>query len=179
MDRKDYYLANYNLLEKLVHTMHMAEVWTKVKVHYDKLKASGWYDKKVCNCVTDVENNGVLKVLPFMSIRVRYPGIASGQVAPTSGGRYMDTSNQLYKFTYQFFNDWEKQLSWFNYTQPDSAIMRKVMASPGFIRDNLDHGLNHLSGEQDWEGWKQGMKSMNPHDEYELAVFLYCTLNSK
>ena len=32
MDKKDWYLTNYNTLEKLVHGMHMDEVWAKTKV---------------------------------------------------------------------------------------------------------------------------------------------------
>ena len=34
MDKKDWYLTNYNTLEKLVHTIHMDEVWTRTKVWY-------------------------------------------------------------------------------------------------------------------------------------------------
>ena len=40
-----------------------------------------------------------------------------------------------------------------------------------------DEGMTHLDGEKGWATWKAGMKTMVAHDDYELAMFLYCMLN--
>lgn len=50
-----------------------------MKVHYDKLVANPPKDRKVCDCVKDVENNGVLKFMNYMALKIRYPEIMYGR----------------------------------------------------------------------------------------------------
>jgi len=168
MDKKDWYLTNYNTLEKLAHTAHMNEVWAKAKVHYDSislLEPSG----QLCRCLTDVQNNGIMKMLPFMSLKIRFPGITSGMHLQLENGQ-ADWSGNIYH--YAFFNDWSNELKNFDF----SGEHVKERAAKKLV--DGDKGMKaRLVNEEAWKFWKHGMKSRNKHDDYELAMFLYCTLN--
>lgn len=170
MDKKDWYLTNYNTLEKLVHTMHMGEVWAKAKVHYESIALLG-YKKDLCACVKDTEKNGILKMLPYMSLKIRYPGITSGKVLEMDDGGIAMWAGNLYR--YGFFNEWSSELAKFDFDDDMKVVKRKVAKE---LVDG-DDGMTHLDGEKGWATWKEGMKSMIPHDDYELAMFLYCVLN--
>ena len=50
-----------------------------MKVHYDKLVTSPPKDNQVCKCVNDIENNGVLKFLHYMALKIRYPETMYGK----------------------------------------------------------------------------------------------------
>ena len=65
MDRKNWYLTNYNTLGRLVHTIHMNEIWAKTKVHYDSISLLK-YNENLRACVKDTKNNGLLKMLEFI-----------------------------------------------------------------------------------------------------------------
>ena len=172
MDKKNWYLTNYSTLERLVHTIHMNEVWSKTKIHYDSISLLK-YNTDLCACIKDIKNNGVLKILPFMALKIRYPGITSGEVLKLNGGGAIDWSYNVY--FYYFFNEWSKDLRNINFNDDIEEIKRKAM-------DNLidgDRGIQHLDSEKAWAKWKSGMKKMVERDNYELAMFLYCILNEK
>lgn len=173
MDRKSFYLTGYNTLEQLVHTFHMGEVWANAKVHYDRIIRKSPYDPLLCACVNDIENNGIMKMLPFMSLKIRYPGLTAGKILDLGNGTYADWSGNLYR--YAFFNNWSEELSRFNFNEEESVVLKK--ASERLV--DGDEGIEHLSDEKQWMKWKSGMKKMNPHDDYELAMFLYCRLKGQ
>ena len=79
MDNSDWDLGRYTILEKLVHSLHMQEVWQMMKPHYDQLVANPFMDKQVCPCVKDIENNGVLKFLQYTGLKIRYPQAMYGK----------------------------------------------------------------------------------------------------
>jgi len=171
MDKKDWYLTNYNTLERLVHTIHMNEVWAKAKVHYDSISLQN-IGEDVCACVKDTKHNGILKMLPFLALKIRYPGITSGKTLKIKGGEadFYQSGGNLY--TYHFINEWSKKLENIDFGNNIEEIKKEVSTN---LADG-DEGMHHLENENDWKKWKSGMKEMVEHDDYELAMFLYCTL---
>ena len=140
------------------------------QVHYDSISLLG-YKTDLCACVKDIKNNGILKMLPYMSLKIRYPGITSGKVLKMSDGGVSSWSGNLYR--YHFFNEWSSELEKFDFNEDMNVVKRKAASE---LVDG-DEGMTHLDGEKGWAKWKVGMKTMVPHDDYELAMFLYCVLN--
>ncbi|TRY73534.1 hypothetical protein TCAL_17443, partial [Tigriopus californicus] len=78
MDDPNYDVKKYSTFERLVHVMHMNEMWKMAKPHYDKLVANPPKDPRICPCVNDVENNGILDMLNFMALKIREPELMYG-----------------------------------------------------------------------------------------------------
>jgi len=171
MDRKDFYLTGYNTLEQLVHTLHMGEVWSHTKEFYDRLMEKKFDDGALCACVNDIDGNGIMKMLPFMSLKIRYPGLTAGKVLKLKDGAYASWSGNLYH--YSFFNEWSDELAKFNFNQVEENTI--VQQARNKLRDG-DEGIQHLTDQKAWSTWKRGMQKMVAKDNYELAVFLYCKL---
>lgn len=62
MDEKRYYQYEYSVLEEIVHMAHMREFWFSVLNEYNQLKKSIKTEDKLCKCVLDIENNGILDI---------------------------------------------------------------------------------------------------------------------
>jgi hypothetical protein len=61
MDDQKYDIKEYSTLEKVVHTLHMHEVWHRARAMFEKIKTSP-PTSSLCQCVTDINNNGVMEV---------------------------------------------------------------------------------------------------------------------
>lgn len=60
MDEGWYYdEADFNVLEEIVHKAHLKEYCEKIRDEYNKIKETGVQDENLCQCVLDVENNGI------------------------------------------------------------------------------------------------------------------------
>ena len=174
MDNKMWDLKHYNTLEKLVHALHMDEIWTRTKPHYDHLKKQDiWMTEKLlCKCVNDIDNNGIFNLLHFMNLKIRYPALTSKKLRKMKDDQYVKKLDCLYR--YSFFVDLSRELLNFNFTQDVEDNLQRAY---GVLVDSHDKGMKHLDSEEEWQVWKKGMKSITRQDNYELAMFLYCTLN--
>ena len=171
MDNKMWDLKHYNTLEKLVHALHMDEVWAKTKLHYDHLKEQGVWtmDKVLCKCINDIDNNGIVNILHYMILKIRYPEL-------TYKNRQL-RGNPLYRqvpiYHYSFFVVLSPNVFTFNFTQDVEDNLKRAQG----VLVNDDEGAQHLDSKYQWQVWKRDMKSLTKQDHYELAMFLYCTLN--
>uniref|UniRef100_A0A914YEJ6 Uncharacterized protein n=1 Tax=Panagrolaimus superbus TaxID=310955 RepID=A0A914YEJ6_9BILA len=77
MDDKSYNLKNYNPLEQIVHTFHMEEMWASALIDYRNFEVDPPADK-VCQCVMDIENNGILLKLRQTALIIREPNLMLG-----------------------------------------------------------------------------------------------------
>ena len=148
MDNKMWNLKYYNTLEKLVHILHMDEVWAKTKLHYDRFKEQG-VNKSLCACVNDVNNNGIINLLHFMTLKIRYPGLTTENLMKLEDGRYVDMSGNLY--TYVFFVEISPELLQFSFIQDVEDNLRRA---DGVFVDN-DKGMKQLDSEKQWKIWKK------------------------
>ena len=171
MDNKKWDIKHYNTLEKLVHSLHMDEIWTKTKLHYDHLREQNiWMmDKVLCKCVNDIENNGIVNLLHFLNLKIRYPGLTSQKLTKMKYGHIYNLTPCIYR--YSFFVSLSPELLNFNFTQDVEDNLKRAY---GVLVDD-DKGMKHYQ----WKLWKKSMKSITRQDVYELAMFLYCTLNSE
>merc|ERR1719461_2450138 len=69
----DYDLRNADTLEKLLHGLHMHEMWTETSRLYKNLLVNPPADPNICPCLADVENNGIYFNLRNMALYIREP----------------------------------------------------------------------------------------------------------
>ena len=58
-DDKIWDLQNADTLDKLLHALHMHEMWTEASKIYKEILAKPPSQPGVCSCLADVENNGI------------------------------------------------------------------------------------------------------------------------
>lgn len=149
MDDASYDIRGYDALERLVHAFHMQEVWHAALPHYHNYAAAPPSDE-VCHCVTDIDGNGIMKMLRFISLKIREPELMYGKVAVIDGKEYRWDGN-LYSYKFASEADADKMAS--------------------------DEPFQHLTNEGAWKAWKKHMMAgMRDSDDKELALFLHCAL---
>eukprot|EP00095_Tigriopus_kingsejongensis_P012489 maker-scaffold789_size96855-snap-gene-0.25 protein:Tk12489 transcript:maker-scaffold789_size96855-snap-gene-0.25-mRNA-1 annotation:"n-acylglucosamine 2-epimerase" len=136
MDNANYDVKKYTTLERMVHVMHMNEMWEMAKPHYEELVAHPPENPKICPCVNGIQNNGILDMMKFMALKIREPELMYGQHLtryPNSdrlklekdedqGQEALDWDGNLYKFKFNKDQDGkeghkehdtpEEQLDW-------------------------------------------------------------------
>ena len=160
MDKREWYLTNYNTLERVVHTLHMNEIWTKVKVHYDSISLQAIAKNEVCECVKATESNGILKMLHLMALKIRYPGLTSGKSTEHSNGM-TSWDNTIYK--YSFFNEWSSELKEIDFNEGVKKTREALAAAPN------PTGCSTLVREQPGPSIKQQLVSSNPRPREECG----------
>ena len=56
---RDWDLHNADTLDKLLHALHMHEMWSETSRLYQNLLANPPANPNLCSCLGDVENNGI------------------------------------------------------------------------------------------------------------------------
>lgn len=190
MNRKDWVVKYYSVLEKLVHTHHMAELWNGAKSHYDEFKQEG-LPKELCGCLRDIENNGVLNALQLMALKIKYPGITSGKFDLDSLNRKRWSYRLSYTFSYRLSFSWarntekageimefQEKLRQFDFGGDEKDVVRRVASQ---LIDG-DKGLEErLTSEKGWSYWKEGFHNMMKDDtgDRTFGMFMYCMLNGE
>jgi len=195
MNREDWVVKYYSVLEKLVHTHHMAELWNGAKSHYDEFKQKG-LPKELCGCLGDIENNGVLKALQLLALKIKYPGITSGKFDLDNLNPKRWSYRLSYSFSYSLWysisfkrasNDpekaiqimeFQKKLRHFDFGGDEKDVVRRVASQ---LIDG-DKGLEErLTSEKGWSYWKEGFHNMMKDNtgDRTFGMFMYCMLNGE
>jgi len=153
MDDNHHDIRQYSPLEKLVHALHMQEVWYKARDVYRHLASVAPPTQQLCGCVLDFDNNGIMKMLRFLALQIREPQLMYGSRTVINNHTviYMRTT---YSYTVSVQADAQKEV---------------LLSEADAIRP--------LQDQQSWALWKKSMMSHQPSDNYEFAVFLYCALH--
>ena len=83
MNRTNWGSRNDNILVRITHVLHMAELWDKISASYKSIARLLDPKSDVCACATDIENNDVLNYVHYLAFKIRYPGITSGNATYT------------------------------------------------------------------------------------------------
>lgn len=197
MNRADWQVKGYSPLEKVAHVFHMAELWNKAGEQYDVAERLLSPDSELCGCLRDVENNGIWQNLNLMALKIRYPGITSGNSTITD--RYLkpkDKTARRPKLTYRLryglsyslryglgisFSSRAEQLAAhqrlaeFDFSRSDLELLRDVAEQ---LEDGSGVMEHELDSAEHWEYWKTEMKTAMRDDlYYDLGVFMFCMLN--
>merc|ERR1712176_962252 len=65
-------LTAFELLERLSHVYHMSEIWAAAGKEYKKVAKKVDVDSELCDCVRDMETNGLAKYLQLTAFQIRY-----------------------------------------------------------------------------------------------------------
>jgi len=184
MDQTDWQVRGYSPLEKATHVFHMAELWNKASEQYNLAAKLLNPDSELCSCLTDLQNNGIWQYMNLMALKIRYPGITSGNSTLTE--HFLETrqkrSSRAYKISYglelqaaHLSAAAHRRLAEFNFDRSDMELL-------GEVAEELVDGAGVMEYELDsaehWEYWKTLLKTAMRDDlYYDLGVFMFCMLN--
>lgn len=159
MDKSDFGITNYSVLEQVVHVMHMAELWTDAKEFYDLMKISP-PAAALCECVSDLEATGVMSDLELLALKIKYPGLTSGVPTAPRRGSKGSKGASAYEISYTLKADamnrprvYTRALRNFDFEGDEDDVVERAMEQ---LEDG-DQGLDaRLDGEEGWGSWRQG-----------------------
>ena len=101
-DTHGFLISGISSLEKLVHSAHMEEVYVRTKIVYENIISNPPKDPRLCNCVTDENNNGIMGMLDLYASIFRV-GFSRYPYFRISRSRFTDTVPSL-----ETSQDWKK-----------------------------------------------------------------------
>jgi len=175
-------LTAFELLERLSHVYHMSEIWAAAGKEYKKVAKKVDVDSELCDCVRDMETNGLAKYLQLTAFQIRYPGITSGNSTITDSylGGFLDyhISYGLEERPKNIVN----KLMDFDFSGSDEDLIRDVIENlvdeAGFDEEPHDVWDEAAHSREHWE-WCVGMLKglMTPELKKDTAHFMHCQLN--
>jgi len=177
-------LTSFELLERLSHVFHMSEIWAAAGRKYRKIVNRGKVDKdgELCECVRDIDENGLAKYLQLTAFQIRYPGITSGNhtITDTYLGGFLDyhISYGLQERPKNLVNE----LMDFDFSGTDEELIRGVVENlvdeAGFDEEPHDPEDEARHSREHW-AWCVGelMKLMSDELLKDTATFMHCQLN--
>merc|ERR1719228_1832259 len=179
MTDNDWDIRNAPPLERLVHALHMIEVWETAAPHYkkwtrkvEKIKVKDDL-KMLCPCLKDVKETGVMEQMTSLARKMRdtrkvwrYGPCASYGGGGGGGGGGLQP----------IFAPRKKRAP-IMYQPP--CGWQQAMRSHGEAVENPDTHSTNLTTEAEWDIWKTNM-DMTPERKSkskQLALFIYCALN--
>jgi len=177
-----WHLTSFELLESLSHVYHMSEIWANAGKKYKKVAKRLKVDSELCECVRDMEGNGLAKYLELTAFQIRYPGITSGNKTITDSykGGFLD-----YHISYGLQERPKniiKALMDFDFSGTDeeliNGVVDKLTDEAGYDEEPHDPEDEARHSREHWE-WCKGMLKglMTPELIYDTAVFMRCQLN--
>ena len=174
MDKAHYSITNFGVLEKLSHVYHMAELWTHASVHYASLLLQP-PTSQMCTCAADNHLNTIIQELNLLALKIKYPGITSGNYEK---GMFNDYGYGI-QYNYGKSEDsspaFQEALAKFDFSGDESDVVQRLSVE---LVDG-DRGMEkNLDSEEGWAYWKEKVQSMDEVGNYEFALFMYCKLNA-
>jgi len=161
MNDKHWDITGFNALERVAHIFHMRELWLYTKDQFDQIgKTIPAPNENACLCMMDVENNGVMKMMRFVTMALREPSLVYGDPAFSSRSNKTAPSKTV--------------MILIDYLQHDDM---KTVSNSGtedlFLRAFKD-SMPRLKDAETWEFWKG--KNYTKDDHKNLALFLHCAI---
>jgi len=200
MDNEAYDMKNYSVLERVAHIMHMREMYANVQPIYQALKDKPPPNPEViCHCINDIESNGVKDTLYFIALKIREPNVMTNIVLRIDGNHaYMYDGKDLsaesdnrhsFSIKYRLFRRPRRPAepgtkykfkSKYKYQSHRRRRRSLLFVNPDSIVDNPDKyedEMPALVSEKAWKFWKEQSLDTDEQMNYDIAMFLYCTLN--
>lgn len=203
MTDNDWGIRNAPPLERLVHALHMLEVWEEAGPHYRKWtkkanrKKGGKknFFKKLCPCLKDVRSNGVWSMLVQLARKMRdtravwrYGPCPS---YPTRPIRPMPTLTSWSRWTFEGpnINELVRRKRRVSFRPPCwqqaniqleiSQGGRKTLGQVESMLTNPETQTANLTNEAEWQIWKTNldMSAEGESKSKQLALYIYCALN--
>jgi len=158
MDDKNWDIKGYTTLERVAHAFHMEAIWAKAKTYFDEMQRSpAPPSPQLCDCVMDVDNNGILKFLRYSALEIREPQLVYSR-------QLTDFGPNAPPKDYQNYQQGRKKRS------VDTGLKN---GPQNLLADSNAAGI-HLKDEAAWKKWKEEVPSEDMH--YNNALFMYCAV---
>ena len=161
-------------LEEIVHHMHMLEMWNMASQVYKDIKQKNLNIKKVCPCLVNEQENGIIQYLTNMSQRFQ-----NWIPAPIDGERKLPTggSNERQYVAYVWGG---KQYS----VDGSPRTGRKIEGEMVRTIDGEEYQIvPELKDSTSWNSyWKAKVSMLESKEDqqqhsYNFAMYMYCKLN--
>jgi len=179
-----WHLTAFGLLERLSHVFHMSEIWAAAGKKYKKIANRGkvTVDSELCDCVRDMEENGLAKYLQLTALQIRYPGITSGNstITDTYMGGFLD-----YHISYGLAErpkNLGQQLKTFDFDRTDEELIPDVIENlvdkSKFDEEPHDPEEEARTSREHWEWCVGELKGLLTDALLkDTATFMHCQLN--
>jgi len=162
---RDWDLHNADTLDKLLHALHMHEMWTETSRLYQNLLANPPTNPNICPCLVDVENNGIYFHLRHIAMLIREPELEynTENKRRPRGGRARYTG-EIHTYT-------NGKVEQSKEVQRYKRAAEKEEEEDPVITEVADFSKSY------WVDLFDGFAGMTDPVSSDLALFLYCMLN--
>jgi len=162
MNDKHWDIVGFTPFERAAHIFHMHELWSHTKDEFDKIgKTIQIPNYNACVCALDVDENGVIKVMRFLAMAMREPGLVYGDPAFS---RKNVSADQLQK----------RNITSIRYFKPEHVKGANAVNTEDLFLKGIVDSMPRLKDAKSWEYWKG--KNYTIADHYNLALFLHCAI---
>merc|ERR1719318_978912 len=158
----DWDIHGGDILDKLLHALHMHEVWSETSRLYKGLLDSPPDDPSICPCLADVENNGIFFNLRNIAMLIREPELAyntENKRRPRGGRRYYGRRRRSIK--------------------PELQGPTRQQRDADEEHQAIDHEDSEVAdhSREYWVNLFSSFSDMTDDITSDLALFLFCMLN--
>jgi len=184
MDTKDWGIRHDNIVESMVHAHHMAELWERSRPHYENFVKSP-PSKKVCRCLRRIDDNGVIAQLELLALKIKFPGLLSGDPDLPYGKNATPRKPGWYTF-YLIFKlgnprkkdnaqqEYHNKLMQFDFGGDEEDVVDRAMKE---LQDGEESTIAPLVDEEGWKVWKEVLTQGDERVDRQFGMFMYCMLN--
>jgi len=163
---RDWDLHNADTLDKLLHALHMHEMWSEASRLYQNLLANPPANPNLCSCLGDVENNGIFFNLREIALLIREPDLGyNTENQRPRGGRARGYWGYKTGSSYSTGSGTKEQAK--------KLIQKRAADSEG-EEENSEVSRHSATY---WVDLFNGFAEMTDPVSSDLALFLYCMLN--
>merc|ERR1711872_542626 len=159
---RDWDIHGGDILDKLLHALHMHEVWLETSRLYKGLLDSPPDDPSICPCLADVENNGIFFNLRNIAMLIREPELAYN----TENKRRPRGGRRRYEGSY-VVGSIKKP----GQTRQQRDADEEHQAIDHEVSEVADHSREY------WVNLFSSFSDMTDDITSDLALFLFCMLN--
>merc|ERR1719328_424192 len=160
----DWDIHGGDILDKLLHALHMHEVWSETSRLYKGLLDSPPDDPSICPCLADVENNGIFFNLRNIAMLIREPELAyntENKRRPRGGRRYYGRRRRRRSI------------------KPELQGPTRQQRDADEEHQAIDHEDSEVAdhSREYWVNLFSSFSDMTDDITSDLALFLFCMLN--
>jgi len=159
-------IGNSGVLGKLVHSLHMHELWYEAGLSYQKILENPPKDPQFCACLKDVENNGIYYHLRRIAMMIREPELSYNE----NNRRIPRQGRARYEGSYNNGNSYnngrtKEQLKLAAFRKKREAEEKLEVTTTKPPLDTKAYWMETLEG-------FRSMTDIHP----DMAVYMYCML---
>jgi len=189
MDREEWGSRHDSVVESMVLAHYMAELWERSRPHYENFVKSP-PKAKVCRCLRRIDENGVMAELELLALKIKFPGLLSGDPDLPYGKNAGALTARKIKVTVSFEikivipirfskkdsaqKEYHNKLMQFDFGGDEEDVVDRAMKE---LQDGEESTIAPLVDEEGWKVWKEVLTQGDERVDRQFGMFMYCMLN--